>query len=391
MTDFDPRSGPSRPDPAPETPLVITAGDRVMVIAPHPDDEVLAAGGLIQYAIAMGAGVRVVYLTDGENNGWAQLAVEGRWPFTPRDRARWGSRRREEALAGLECLCLSAGAARFLGFPDGGLSNLYMSGDSRLTLALIAELDEWRPTLIVASAASDPHPDHSAAAFYLDEAQERRTQPVTPRRLYYANTLKPQREPRSGRTVLLPAQAQDRKRRAILCHRSQLRWHRDAFLAFVGSRETFAVSKTVGVEDPAQPVAEAVVDGDRLRVRLREGAGWRGAVLWIALEAQGLEPVRLVVRMPRLRGGARIWDERRREIVGRATPRRTPGGRVLDLPLPLRRPRGGFVKLDRPLARRLGFIYGAGWRPITLAAEATATGVRVLPAEPALRTTSVGR
>src|SRR5881394_2834283 len=80
------------------SPLRVAPTDRLMVIAPHPDDEVLATGGLLQYAHAIGAMVRVIYLTDGESNPWAQLAMEGRWPLTALDRARWGARRREEAL-----------------------------------------------------------------------------------------------------------------------------------------------------------------------------------------------------------------------------------------------------------------------------------------------------
>src|SRR5438105_15586989 len=46
------------------------AGDRVMVIAPHPDDEVIATGGVLALAASRGARVRVVYVTDGGHNPW---------------------------------------------------------------------------------------------------------------------------------------------------------------------------------------------------------------------------------------------------------------------------------------------------------------------------------
>ena len=42
--------------------------DRIVVVAPHPDDEVLGAGGVIQQALAAGADVRVIYLTNGDHN-----------------------------------------------------------------------------------------------------------------------------------------------------------------------------------------------------------------------------------------------------------------------------------------------------------------------------------
>ena len=54
---------------------------RVLVLAPHPDDETFGAGGLIQQAVTAGAALRVVFATDGENNGM-------QWTFE-RDSAGW--------------------------------------------------------------------------------------------------------------------------------------------------------------------------------------------------------------------------------------------------------------------------------------------------------------
>jgi len=41
-------------------------GARLLVLAPHPDDEVLGAAGMIEAAVRRGADVRVVVATDGE-------------------------------------------------------------------------------------------------------------------------------------------------------------------------------------------------------------------------------------------------------------------------------------------------------------------------------------
>src|SRR6185436_8274566 len=46
--------------------LPVTADTRLLIVAPHPDDEILAAGGLIQHLRAANGTLRVVYLTDGE-------------------------------------------------------------------------------------------------------------------------------------------------------------------------------------------------------------------------------------------------------------------------------------------------------------------------------------
>ena len=53
--------------PAPPPPVLeVPDATRLLVIAPHPDDEVLGAGGLMQRVKASGGTVRVVYLTDGD-------------------------------------------------------------------------------------------------------------------------------------------------------------------------------------------------------------------------------------------------------------------------------------------------------------------------------------
>src|SRR3954471_2440470 len=98
----------SRPHSQDMTPLAeeleIRPQDRVLVIAPHPDDESIGAGGLLQVARAAGAALRVIVLTDGDNNPWPQRWSEKRWHIGNAERARWGARRREEARAALRIL-----------------------------------------------------------------------------------------------------------------------------------------------------------------------------------------------------------------------------------------------------------------------------------------------
>ena len=64
--------------------------DKVLVIAPHPDDESLGTGGLLQRIFANRIPVRIVFATSGENNPWAQRYWERRWRLGANDRARWG-------------------------------------------------------------------------------------------------------------------------------------------------------------------------------------------------------------------------------------------------------------------------------------------------------------
>ncbi|MCB1569830.1 MAG: PIG-L family deacetylase, partial [Xanthomonadales bacterium] len=56
--------------------LELRDSDRLLVVVPHPDDETLATGGLIQRALLAGAALRVVFATDGDNNPWPQRWLE---------------------------------------------------------------------------------------------------------------------------------------------------------------------------------------------------------------------------------------------------------------------------------------------------------------------------
>src|SRR5882672_10858445 len=76
--------------------VMFSARDRLMVLAPHPDDETLGAGGLLQRAAARGVATRVVFATDGDDNPWPQRVVERRLWIGADARARWGARRRGE-------------------------------------------------------------------------------------------------------------------------------------------------------------------------------------------------------------------------------------------------------------------------------------------------------
>jgi LmbE family N-acetylglucosaminyl deacetylase len=73
--------------------------DRTLIVAPHPDDDSIAAGGLIQRVRSSGGVVQILLVTDGESNAWPQRWRERKWIITTADRARWGTMRRSEALA----------------------------------------------------------------------------------------------------------------------------------------------------------------------------------------------------------------------------------------------------------------------------------------------------
>jgi len=106
--------------------LSLTNFQHILVIAPHPDDETLGAGGVIQTALANGSEVRVVIVTNGDGQALGPLAIRGKiWPH-PVDYIFDGERRQAESTAALKELGLSPDAIAFLGYPDHQLSKLWL-------------------------------------------------------------------------------------------------------------------------------------------------------------------------------------------------------------------------------------------------------------------------
>lgn len=100
---------------------------RLMIIAPHPDDETLCCGGVIQVAKSMGVEIKVVVVTNGDGQPLAPIAFDRR--FDPRavDYISLGERRQAEALSALEQLGVTAQDITFLGYPDRGLLPLWIN------------------------------------------------------------------------------------------------------------------------------------------------------------------------------------------------------------------------------------------------------------------------
>jgi len=197
VRDADLNARQARPRPT----LTVDADTRLLVVAPHPDDETLAAGGLMQKVRESGGRVHVVYLTDGD--GYPEgVRVEDHIE-TPiaRDYRGYGRRRRAEARAALNALKLGRYSYTFLSFPDGGLCLLtrqywsdrraaYRSPYTRLdrppkaeilvpdieyrgedlTQELARIIADFEPTMILVPRREDQHPDHCAAWYFVADA-----------------------------------------------------------------------------------------------------------------------------------------------------------------------------------------------------------------------------
>ena len=106
-------------------PISFTVKDRVLVIAPHPDDESIGVGGTLQQAIKAGAKVKVCLLTNGENNEFAFIVYERRIVLKPKEFLRLGEVRRKETLDAMRLIGVAPEDVVSLGYPDYGTMEVF--------------------------------------------------------------------------------------------------------------------------------------------------------------------------------------------------------------------------------------------------------------------------
>lgn len=115
---------PSR-SPAIGTIEPIKKTDRILILAPHPDDETIGCAGIIQDAVSKGANLKAVYLTNGDHNQIAFIVYEKRLTFRTGEFIHMGEVRRIEAIKAMKLLGVDSKNLIFLGYPDFGTFTIF--------------------------------------------------------------------------------------------------------------------------------------------------------------------------------------------------------------------------------------------------------------------------
>jgi LmbE family N-acetylglucosaminyl deacetylase len=135
-------------------PALDTDIDELLVVAAHPDDETMGAGGLIRRIHADGGRVTVLVATDGEASHPQSRS---------HTRTDLRSIRRAEVARAVNALAPGA-TVRFLALPDGGLRENADALDAALEDVLAAAATAPARMLVVAPWSGDGHRDHRIAA-----------------------------------------------------------------------------------------------------------------------------------------------------------------------------------------------------------------------------------
>ena len=132
--------------------IELLPASRVLVVAPHPDDEVFGCGGSVALHRRACVPVSVVILTGGEVFGDAQVRVQE-----------------------------STDAAALLGSPSvecWGLADRGLACTEALVERLAKRIEELGADLVYAPSPWEIHPDHRQATWLVTESVQRVAHPV---------------------------------------------------------------------------------------------------------------------------------------------------------------------------------------------------------------------
>lgn len=260
---------------------------RVVIVAAHPDDESLGAGGLIAMAVAMGVPTSLLVATVGE----------GSHPASPtHSPATLARLRRRELATAAAVLGLAESAVTTMAIPDGRVAG----HPDEITAAIVDLVGDGRDTLLVAPYRADGHPDHEAMGRCAAAAAHRTGAMLAeyPIWLWHAGHSRDMPWDRLVRLPIAPT-AQEAKRAALTCHASQVRPLSDqpgdetiltaAMLEhFTRDQEIFALTSPADAND------------DRLdQLHAEHADPWGATSSWYEERKRSL----LLAALPRLRFG----------------------------------------------------------------------------------------
>jgi LmbE family N-acetylglucosaminyl deacetylase len=139
---------------------LVPANSRAVIIAPHPDDEILGCGGLLQLLAAAGRPLQLISVTDGS----ASHPGSERWPVE-----RLSIVRPQESAEALRRLGLPMHSLKWL---RGGFTDTQVAAQEQALCAFIES--HLRPGDVVFTTwREDGHSDHEAVGRASAEAARR--------------------------------------------------------------------------------------------------------------------------------------------------------------------------------------------------------------------------
>ena len=196
-------------------------GHRVLVFAPHPDDEVFGCGGAILRHVNAGDALQVIIVSDGE------------YRANEAQRVAYGVLRQAESCQAAKLL--GCGTPIFWGIPDRSIEY-----GERLIERMMGAITTHSADLVYAPSVYEMHPDHRAVGMAaLEAARRHAAQPSIA--LYEVGVPMPRIN-----TLLDISDLTDRKQNAMACFVSQLQEQAyDQHISALNRFRTYTLGKQI--------------------------------------------------------------------------------------------------------------------------------------------------
>lgn len=236
----------------PYTAVTNIAGHRVVVLAPHPDDEVFGCGGAIMRHVAAGDALLVIVVSDGE------------YRAEPEQMAAYANTRREESRQA--ALKLGYGCPTFWGFPDRGIEY-----GEQLLHHIEGAVNDFNADLVYAPSIFEMHPDHRALGMAAVEAVRRHSGEL---RIALYEVGVPMLRPN---TLLDISDIAQRKQEAMACFASQLLEQAyDEHIAALNRFRTYTLGQQISAAEAFLVTTGSALKSDVLGLYESEYAKQRG-------------------------------------------------------------------------------------------------------------------
>lgn len=178
-----------------------------VVVAPHPDDETLGAGGLIAMHRDSQIPVTLLAVTDGE----------AAYPDEPERSWELGRKRVAEQMAAAEALGVARDSVIRFGMPDSSVASCEAALADRISACIDGD------TLLIAPWVRDPHPDHEACGRAAAAAARRTGATLIFYFFWTWHRFRPEcLDGLELRRLELSIESRVRRAAALACHGSQL-------------------------------------------------------------------------------------------------------------------------------------------------------------------------
>ena len=242
----------------------------VLVLAPHPDDEIFGCGGAIAKHVRAGDKVKVIIITDGRAQQRENVNDD-----------TYSRQRQEESR--LAAAVLGYTDLEFWDLPDRGVAY-----GERLLLRIEEAVKENQATLVYAPSVLEAHPDHRTTAMLAVEAVRRQPNDIHLAMYEIGIPLKP--------NVLLDITGvMDLKKQAMACFKTQLLVQEyDSQIAALNTYRAYSLPQAVTAAEAYHVVSSTELKNDFLDLYQSEYV--RQTKLGLQIEIQNDPLVTVIVR-----------------------------------------------------------------------------------------------